>query len=185
MSTSCVTTIRLLSHASFTIGQNTGREAHIVASWISITESTIGAGPYQEGSKVGDVVARLSISVIRRTTEQTFTLEDHQMTLQSVCQAGLIKGCLHSSQHEQSYQGQARLSFHVVVDPQRHRYSKDDEVQEHVGTGVGEEAFDKNICIVRAESVSPNGIIWDSKIPESVDREANVRGSQVNNNERR
>lgn len=55
-------------------GQKTGSEAHMVARETSIEERTIGVGPYQVGSKVGRVVARVSTMLWRRQMDIIFTL---------------------------------------------------------------------------------------------------------------
>lgn len=71
-STSRVT--RILPRFSFMTGQNTGSDAHIVAKFTSSTDNTAGTHPYQDGSSVGEVAARLFTMETSRQMEQALTL---------------------------------------------------------------------------------------------------------------
>lgn len=55
-------------------GQNTGSAAHIVATSTSRAARTIGVGPYQVGSNVGEVAARVSTIEARRQMEKILAL---------------------------------------------------------------------------------------------------------------
>ena len=55
-------------------GQNTGSEAQIVATSTSRAARTIGVGPYQVGSNVGVVVARVSTIAASRQMENILAL---------------------------------------------------------------------------------------------------------------
>lgn len=76
ISNSRVIMILRLFQVFLMMGQNTGREAHMMDRFISMQDKTTGALPYQLGSKVGAVPAWLSTRLMRRKMEQMLTLID-------------------------------------------------------------------------------------------------------------